>query len=103
RRARSGGRRAHDRRRPPRPGGRAPAGAVPRASGSRRSLARRAMTTVVRVAMWSGPRNISTALMRAWENRPDTVVVDEPLYAAYLARTRIDHPAREAALASQTS
>ncbi|MFL5852979.1 MAG: HAD family hydrolase, partial [Solirubrobacteraceae bacterium] len=37
--------------------------------------------------MWSGPRNISTAMMRAWENRPDTVVVDEPLYAAYLART----------------
>ena len=37
---------------------------------------------VVRVAMWSGPRNISTAMMRAWENRPDTVVVDEPLYAA---------------------
>jgi Sulfotransferase domain len=56
---------------------------------------------VVRVAMWSGPRNISTALMRAFENRPDTLVVDEPLYAAYLARTRIDHPGREAVLASQ--
>ena len=28
--------------------------------------------------MWSGPRTVSTALMRAWENRPDTVVVDEP-------------------------
>ena len=42
----------------------------------------------VRVAMWSGPRNISTAMMRAWENRPDTVVVDEPFYAAYLARDR---------------
>ena len=35
----------------------------------------------VRVAMWSGPRNISTAMMRSWENRPDTVVVDEPLAA----------------------
>ena len=35
----------------------------------------------VRIAMWSGPRNISTALMRAWGNRADTVVVDEPLYA----------------------
>jgi Sulfotransferase domain len=56
---------------------------------------------VVRVAMWSGPRNISTAMMRAFENRPDTVVVDEPLYAAYLARTGIDHPAREAVMASQ--
>jgi Sulfotransferase domain len=55
----------------------------------------------VRVAMWSGPRNISTALMRAWENRPDTVVVDEPLYATYLARTGIDHPGRDAVIASQ--
>jgi len=55
----------------------------------------------VRVAVWSGPRNISTALMRAFENRPDTVVVDEPLYAAYLARTGVDHPMREAVLASQ--
>jgi hypothetical protein len=51
--------------------------------------------------MWSGPRNISTAMMRAFENRPDTVVVDEPLYAAYLARTGIDHPAREAVIGSQ--
>ena len=55
----------------------------------------------VRVAMWSGPRNISTAMMRAWENRPDTVVVDEPLYAAYLQRTGIDHPGREEVIASQ--
>jgi hypothetical protein len=59
------------------------------------------VSDVVRVAMWSGPRNISTAMMRAFENRPDTVVVDEPLYAAYLARTGIEHPAREAVLASQ--
>lgn len=55
----------------------------------------------VRVAMWSGPRNISTAMMRAWENRPDTVVVDEPLYAAYLDRTGLEHPGREAVIASQ--
>jgi hypothetical protein len=55
----------------------------------------------VRVAVWSGPRNISTALMRAFENRTDTVVVDEPLYAAYLVRTGIDHPGREAVIASQ--
>src|SRR2546423_7895096 len=59
------------------------------------------MTGEVRVAMWSGPRNISTAMMRAFENRPDTVVVDEPLYAAYLVRTGIDHPARQAVIASQ--
>lgn len=56
---------------------------------------------VVRVAMWSGPRNISTAMMRSWENRPDTVVVDEPLYAYYLDRTGLDHPAREEVVASQ--
>jgi hypothetical protein len=55
----------------------------------------------VRVAMWSGPRNISTAMMRAWENRPDTVVVDEPLYAAYLLRTGLDHPGRDGVLAAQ--
>ncbi|HEY2653475.1 MAG TPA: hypothetical protein VGI50_16250, partial [Solirubrobacteraceae bacterium] len=59
------------------------------------------MTDDVRVAIWSGPRNISTAMMRAFENRHDTVVVDEPLYAAYLARTGVDHPAREAVIASQ--
>ncbi|HEU4656608.1 MAG TPA: hypothetical protein VFR97_03745 [Capillimicrobium sp.] len=59
------------------------------------------MSEATRVAMWSGPRNISTAMMRSWENRPDTVVVDEPLYAAYLARTGVDHPAREAVMASQ--
>jgi hypothetical protein len=59
------------------------------------------MSDVVRVAMWSGPRNISTAMMRAFENRPDTLVVDEPLYAAYLARTGIEHPSREAVMASQ--
>jgi Sulfotransferase domain len=58
------------------------------------------MSREVRVAMWSGPRNISTALMRAFENRPDTVVVDEPLYGAYLARTGIDHPGRQEVLAS---
>ena len=51
--------------------------------------------------MWSGPRNISTALMRAWENRPDTVVVDEPFYASFLARTGLDHPARHEVIASQ--
>ncbi len=51
--------------------------------------------------MWSGPRNLSTALMRSFENRSDCSVVDEPFYAAYLAATGIDHPAREAVTASQ--
>ncbi len=59
------------------------------------------MTAEVRVGMWSGPRNISTAMMRAFENRPDTVVADEPLYAAYLRRTGLDHPARDEVVASQ--
>jgi hypothetical protein len=51
--------------------------------------------------MWSGPRTVSTALMRAWQNRQDTVVIDEPLYAFYLAETGLDHPGREEILASQ--
>lgn len=49
----------------------------------------------VRIAMWSGPRNISTALMRSWGSRPDTFVCDEPLYAHYLMVTGRDHPGRE--------
>ncbi|MFP3941073.1 MAG: HAD family hydrolase [Thermoanaerobaculia bacterium] len=54
----------------------------------------------VRIAMWSGPRNISTALMRSWGSRADTYVTDEPLYAHYLRVTGIDHPAREEILAA---
>ena len=61
------------------------------------------MRSALRVAMWSGPRNISTAMMRAWENREDTVVVDEPLYAHYLLETGVDHPGREQVLASQST
>jgi hypothetical protein len=55
----------------------------------------------VRIAMWSGPRNISTAMMRSFENRPDCQVVDEPFYAAYLAQTGLEHPMRGEVLASQ--
>jgi hypothetical protein len=55
----------------------------------------------VRIAMWSGPRNISTAMMRSFENRGDCAVVDEPFYAAYLAQTGLDHPMRDEVLASQ--
>ena len=51
--------------------------------------------------MWSGPRTVSTAMMRAWENRPDTVVFDEPLYAFYLSSTGLDHPGRDDVIASQ--
>ena len=46
----------------------------------------------IRIAMWSGPRNISTAMMRSWGNRPDTFVFDEPFYAHYLKHTGSDHP-----------
>lgn len=53
---------------------------------------------IARIAMWSGPRNISTAMMRAFENRPDTIVWDEPFYAAELAATGRDHPMREAVI-----
>ena len=49
----------------------------------------------VRIAMWSGPRNISTAMMRAWEARADCAVMDEPFYGAYLAATELDHPMRD--------
>ena len=57
----------------------------------------------VRIAMWSGPRNVSTALMRAWGSRADTAVTDEPLYAAYLATTGKDHPMRRAVLGAQST
>ncbi len=54
------------------------------------------------VAMWSGPRNISTALMRSWGSRPDTHVIDEPFYAYYLLHTphRDQHPGAEEIIAA---
>ena len=55
---------------------------------------------MLRIAMWSGPRNISTALMRSWENRPDTIVWDEPLYAHYLRHVPVDHPGRDEVIAA---
>ena len=55
---------------------------------------------LVRVAMWSGPRNISTAMMRAWGNRSDTAVIDEPFYAYYLERSQKDHPLAAEVIAS---
>jgi hypothetical protein len=54
----------------------------------------------IRIAMWSGPRNISTAMMRAWGNRDDTVVIDEPFYAYYLKVTRIEHPGADEVIAT---
>ena len=55
----------------------------------------------MRVAMWSGPRNLSTAMMYAFGNRGDCAVVDEPFYAAYLAMTGLGHPMRSEILDSQ--
>lgn len=53
----------------------------------------------VRIAMWSGPRNISTAMMRSWGNRTDTFVCDEPFYAHYLKATGRGHPGADEVIA----
>ena len=58
------------------------------------------MTGSIRIAMWSGPRNISTAMMRAWGNRNDTIVIDEPFYAYYLKATGIEHPGADEMIAT---
>ena len=50
--------------------------------------------------MWSGPRNISTTLLRSWGARPDTFVCDEPLYAHYLLETGAPHPGRDEVIAA---
>lgn len=57
----------------------------------------------VRIAMWSGPRNLSTAMMRSFGSRADTAVWDEPFYAAYLKATGLDHPMREEVIAAHES
>jgi hypothetical protein len=58
------------------------------------------MVQSIRIAMWSGPRNISTAMMRAWGNRPDAFVIDEPFYAYYLNATGKQHPGAHEVIAS---
>lgn len=58
---------------------------------------------VKRICLWSGPRNVSTALMYAFAQRSDTQVVDEPLYAHYLRVSGAAHPGRSAVLAAQNS
>ncbi|MBA3830982.1 MAG: HAD family hydrolase [Chthoniobacterales bacterium] len=57
------------------------------------------MPEPARLAMWSGPRNISTAMLRSWGSRADTAVVDEPFYAFYLQRTGKKHPTTEEIIA----
>ncbi len=53
----------------------------------------------IRIAMWSGPRNLSTAMMRSFSARPDTFVSDEPFYGAYLQATGDDQPMKDAVIA----
>lgn len=55
----------------------------------------------MKIAMWSGPRNLSTAMMYAFGARSDCAVTDEPFYAAYLSLTGIEHPMRNEVIASQ--
>lgn len=50
---------------------------------------------MTKIAVWSGPRNISTAVMRSFENRPDCYVTDEPFYAYYLYKTQKNHPLKD--------
>ena len=57
--------------------------------------------TPLRIAMWSGPRNISTALMRAFENREDCAVWDEPFYGYYLDASGSEHPGAAEVIADQ--
>lgn len=57
----------------------------------------------MKLAMWSGPRNLSTAMMYAFGARPDFAVVDEPYYAAYLAASGVDHPLRREIIAAQVT
>lgn len=59
------------------------------------------MDETVRINLWSGPRNVSTAVMYAFRERSDTSVVDEPLYAHYLARTGVEHPVVQDVIRSQ--
>lgn len=51
--------------------------------------------------MWSGPRNLSTAMMYSFGARADFGIMDEPFYAAYLEKSGADHPMRDEILASQ--
>jgi hypothetical protein len=53
-----------------------------------------------RIAMWSGPRNLSTAMMRSFGSRSDTFVSDEPFYGCFLKTTAADHPKRDAVVAA---
>ena len=61
------------------------------------------MMPIRRVCLWSGPRNISTALMYSFAQRSDTRVIDEPLYGHYLRVSGARHPGREEVLSAMES
>lgn len=61
------------------------------------------MSDIIRIAMWSGPRNLSTTMMRSFGARPEAVCVDEPFYAAWLTASGEVHPMQEEVLTSQSS
>src|SRR5215213_6465193 len=79
----------------------AESGATMGSAASIPTTADKSMPACLRIAMWSGPRNLSTALMRSFSSRPDTTVLDEPFYAHYLRETGIAHPGRELVMAAQ--
>jgi len=58
---------------------------------------------MIRINLWSSPRNVSTALMYSFAQRPDTAVVDEPLYAYYLNKSNAEHPGQQEILQSQSA
>ena len=59
------------------------------------------MKNIKRIAVWSGPRNLSTALMRSFGSRNDFDILDEPFYASYLVSTNKNHPMRDEVIKSQ--
>ncbi len=61
------------------------------------------MSRAIRIAMWSGPRNMSTTMMRSFGARADTSCVDEPFYAAYLTAENLVHPMQDEILAAQST
>ena len=63
-------------------------------------MSARGADPTLRISMWCGPRNVSTALMYAWRERPDTRVLDEPLYGHYLHVSGAEHPGRDEVLAA---
>ena len=54
----------------------------------------------LRIAMWSGPRNLSTAMMRSFGSRSDTFLSDEPFYGCFLKTTGAEHPMRDEVIAA---